>query len=317
MWTGDFGYAPDGNLYRDSYPVTLFRRDLPSGGLKVIPPAKELQAEAGPCRPATVFAADPVNVATGQFTLPETDVSIPGRGPGTSFVRTYNSGLPLDGPLGYGWSHNYETNLVEYTTGEVFIVDCLGRRDLYTPNGGGYNPPPGKFATLVHNGDSTWTLTERNQVKRTFSSAGKLTAIADRNNNSVTLAYNGSNQLTTVTDAGGRTLTFTYTGARITSIAVPLDRTISFTYNGSGDLTSVVDMRGKTWSYTYDTSHRLLTKVDPLSHTVLTNVYGTQDRVVSQKDAKNGETKFEYAANGGSTKQIDPRGKATTHTFNT
>jgi YD repeat-containing protein len=146
--------------------------------------------------------------------------------------------------------------LTAFGTGEVLVIDGHGRSDLYTPGAGSsFNPPNGSFATLVHNGDGTWSLTETSQVKRTFSSAGKLTAIADRNNNSLALAYDGSGRLSTITDPGSRTLTLAYNAqSRISSVTDPLSRVVSFGYSGAGDLTSVTDARSKVWAYTYDSS---------------------------------------------------------------
>lgn len=303
---------------KDAHAALLHRRDLPSGEILPIPVTVDVLAKAGPCEPGCAYRGDPINTNTGHFTLPETDFAIPARGLGLVFTRTYNAVRRVDGPLGFGWTHLYDTRLKSYSGGQVLIVDGSGRSDLYKPAGGGaYTPPPGHFGTLVQNGDGTWTLTERNQIKRTFSSAGKLTAIADRNNNSLALAYDGSARLSTVSDPSGRSLTFTYTGSRIATITDPLGRVVTFTYNAGGDLTSVVDPRGKTWTYTYDSVHRMLTKVDPLNHTVLTNTYGSIGRIRSQKDAKLAETRFEYTYAGGSTSAFDPLNNKTTYAFDT
>ena len=303
--------------YTDSYPTQLFRRDLPGGAILPISPTKELLSQCGPCLPWAAFAADPVNVATGHFTLPETDLAIAARGPDLVFQRTYNSARLVDGPLGYGWIHNYDTHLTTYTHGEVLILDGSGRSDVYLPaTGGGYTPPPGRFGSLVHNGDGTWSLTEPDQTKRTFSSGGRLVSIADRNGNTLSLSYNQSGQLSTVTEATGRSLTFGYDGQHISSITDPLNRTISFGYT-NGNLTSVTDRRGKTWSYGYDDSHRLTSKTDPLSHVVFSNTYVGLGRIGSQRDAKNYETKFKYSSSGGISYQTDRRGNTTTYYYDT
>lgn len=146
------------------------------------------------------FVADPINATTGNFTLPETDVAFPGKGLGLSFARTYNAQRStVDGPLGFGWTHNYDEKLTTYAAGEALIVDGSGRNDLYTPKaGGGFDPPPGGFDTLVANVDGTFTLTDTGLTKKTFSAAGALTAITDRNNNMLTLGYTAG-KLTTVT----------------------------------------------------------------------------------------------------------------------
>ena len=48
------------------------------------------------------FAADPVNVGTGNYTYEAHDVSIPTRGLPLEVIRTYNSLLAQDSPFGWG-----------------------------------------------------------------------------------------------------------------------------------------------------------------------------------------------------------------------
>ena len=85
-----------------AYPTQLFFRDLPSGAITPISANTEVQSQSGLSGAGKRCRGDPVNVATGNFTLPETDVAIPARGPGLAFQRTYNSLRRVDGPLGYG-----------------------------------------------------------------------------------------------------------------------------------------------------------------------------------------------------------------------
>ena len=63
-------FAASAAGFTDGYPVQLFFRDLPSGAITPIPAAKETLAECGPCQKTTVYGGDPVNLATGNFTLP-------------------------------------------------------------------------------------------------------------------------------------------------------------------------------------------------------------------------------------------------------
>lgn len=299
----------------DGYVRQLFRRDFPAGPIVQLSVAKELLSKCGPCVPSGAFVADPVNANTGQFTLPEADIEIGGLGPGLSFSRTYNSTRLLDSPVGFGWTNNLDTHLSSYPSGDVIILDGSGRSDLYTPAaGGGFTPPPGQFSTLVKNGNGTFWLTQTNKVRQTFSAAGLLVAVADRNDNTISLAYNGNETLASVTDPGGRSLTFSYSGTHISAVTDPLGRTVSNGYNAAGDLTTVTDKRGKVWTYTYNAGHQMLTKVDPNNHTVLTNTYTPFGKVLTQTDAKGGVTSFEYTG-AGTTEVRDPRGSYTKYLY--
>src|SRR5262249_40527410 len=81
-------------------------------------------------------------------------------------------------------------------TGGVNIEATAGTSLWFASNGqGGFITPMGDFSTLVQNADQTYTRTLKDGTKSTFSSAGRLTSIVDRNNNALTLGYDASNRL--------------------------------------------------------------------------------------------------------------------------
>lgn len=57
--------------------------------------------------------SDPVNPTTGEFVVHATDLTLSGLG-GMNFAlsRVYRSGTDFDGPLGFGWDHNYNQRVV-------------------------------------------------------------------------------------------------------------------------------------------------------------------------------------------------------------
>ena len=57
------------------------------------------------------FAANPVNVATGNKFESVLDLSVSTSDQPLVFRRFYNSQLSSDGPLGYGWTHSYDQGL--------------------------------------------------------------------------------------------------------------------------------------------------------------------------------------------------------------
>ncbi len=260
----------------------------------------------------TTTSRDPVNTLTGSYAYSHTDLAIAGRGPSPTFVRSYNSDDSRTGPLGPGWTHNYNAHLASPGDGtsDVILDGPQGRSDRYTLAGGVFTPPPAVFTTLVKNGDGTYTATFLDQTVWTFTSTGQLSKISDRYGNASTLTYNGSGQLVSVSDPAGRgSLTFSYTNNLLTSVtdwASPA-RSVQYGYDAQGRLQTVTDRAGKVTTNGYDGTTSHLTNItDANNHTAVTMTYDAQGRVQTQKDARGlttGQaTTYGYVTNGDGTK---------------
>jgi hypothetical protein len=73
---------------------------------------------------------NPTNVATGNKYEEVLDLSISTPGIPLEFRRSYNSQAIEDGPLGYGWTHNFEVGITVYLTTptkRVIVWDGDGR----------------------------------------------------------------------------------------------------------------------------------------------------------------------------------------------
>lgn len=271
----------------------------------------------------SAYAADPVNTATGNYIYQRQDVKLPGRGMPFVFERNYNSQAgseagAVSGPLGFGWTHNYNTSLSVDASGNVTINWGDGKTETHTSNGiGGFTQQYGVFDTLIANIDGSYTLHKKDHTEYRFNVGGRLATIVDRNGNTIALTYTGVN-LTQVTDTAGRNIDFTYdAGNRIVSITDPIARTVQFTYDAAGDLVTAQDANGNVTYYTYDLSHQMLTVVDSRGNTVVSNVYDATKRVVnSQQDAKAGQTDYVYSVYDGDkrlTTFTDALGHVTQH----
>jgi RHS repeat-associated protein len=264
----------------------------------------------------------PCNTASGSFSHTFTDFVIPGRGLALNFARTYSSVFAgVNGPLGFGWTGTYNMALTtDPSSGDVTVHQENGAQVTFTPgSGGGYTAPPRVTATLVKNGDGSFTFTRNAQQTFSFSAAGRLTKETDLNGYTTTLVYDGAGQLATVTDPAGRSLTFTYSGGHIVGIKDPAGRTVSFTYDANGNLASATDVNGGITKFTYDANHRLLTMTDPRGG-IVTNTYDGQGRIVSQADPLNRTTTYAYtgdnmSASGGTTTVTDPKGNVTVEQY--
>jgi Domain of unknown function (DUF6531) len=111
----------------------------------------------------------PVDAPTGNFWHTFDDLSVPGRGIPLDLTRTYNSdAATTDGPFGFGWSFPYDMSLSFPDATHVVVDQENGSQVTFTEQSGGtYTAPPRVTATLVHNGDGSWTFVRRH--RDTFS----------------------------------------------------------------------------------------------------------------------------------------------------
>ena len=289
------------------------------------PTAAETRSSSG-FKTTCDYTPFPVNCATGEFWHSFTDLSVPGRGLPLTLTRSYSSlHAGTSGPLGYGWTDSYNMSLSIDGSGNVTVNEENYSAVSFANVGGNLQPPPRTLATLVHNGDGTYTFTRKDQAHFNFDASGRLVSEVDRNNYATLLAYDGSNRLSTVTDPSGRSLTFHYNASGLIDwVTDPAGRQVLFTYDGTGAtachpanaasqcLISYTDVGGQASSFTYDSAHRVLTMTDPRGG-IITNTYDDRGRVLTQKDQLNRLTQFAYS--NGTTTITDPKGNVTVERY--
>jgi RHS repeat-associated protein len=294
----------------DPFALIIFDINYPSM------PFEESLAPEDPCLVSnpTEAAADPVNTASGNFTHQEVDLSIPTRGQPLTFERSYNSLDLASGPLGRGWTHNYNMRLYEYY-GDMVLAAPRGSRLFFDiePDGA-FTPTPGVRASLVRNPDNSYTLTRGDQLIYDFDANGRLTQIVDPNGNATVMGYTGD-LLTQVSAPDGRALSLAYDAQnRLIQITDPAGRIYAYAYT-DGRLTSVINPQGHPTTYTYDMDSYLTGITDALGHTV-TNVYEPiYNRVVSQTDPLGHTTAFSFTLETNQTIVTDPNGHDTTYSY--
>jgi RHS repeat-associated protein len=266
----------------------------------------------------------PVNCASGNQVVTQTDLSAGGRGPALELTRTYNSLLAVKqnttGPFGFGWTGSYSAHLELKNEGaEATVRQDNGSTVTFTSSAAGWNAPLGLVeATLVDEG-SGYVYTLPDQAKLEFNSEGRLTKETDRNGNAIALAYNAGNQLESVTDGAGRKLTFKYNGSgEVESATDPMGHTVKYTYE-SGNLASVTQPSETKirWKFKYNTAHELTSETDGREHTVTTE-YNEAHQVSSQTDAMSRKRTWKYATAepGTETTITEPNGATTVEHFN-
>jgi len=230
-------------------------------------------------RGLTPKASHPIDLATGNTYIVQTDISVPGLGGGLSLSRTWNSLLPdaqNSYPFMFGsrWRSNFEERLVlnspdfflKYlrSDGSVWSygLASIGTQARYSVAAPADDSTGSAWVTNL--GDPTWTLSSKSGEKRVFNTAtGALLSITDRNGNVTTLSYDGAGRLATVTDPALRHLYFNYANGAtplVSSVTSDVGLTTSYTYDAQGRLTQMIRPDSTTISFEYS-AQSLITAV--------------------------------------------------------
>lgn len=262
----------------------------------------------GQCPAQNACYADPVNTAIGNYIYSHTDLEIDARGPRLNFTRHYNSLDTTVGPLGIGWNHSLNSQVIAAGNGDAYIRWGSGRVDKYTWTGSGFTPPAGVHAKLIKG--NFYILTE-DQNTWSFTGEGQLEAIVDAYNNKLIMSYDSQKRLIKATNALGETFTLEYlsaTDGRLASVTDFTGRKVQFTYSGNL-LTQVTTVLGKKFGFAYDSSNRLSQITERDGKVLATNTYDSSGRVLQQTDALGSTTAFAYnTPSAGQTTVTDPTG---------
>lgn len=257
--------------------------------------------------------SSPVDFSTGVKIETATDVSFAGSRGGLAMIRTYTSDLGrrrISGAFGLGWRDGYEFHLIgsftaggagrvatpEQETGQLFSysqTDASGAL-VFTTNAS--VTQLGDVLRKLPNGTFEYRLGNGRLMR--FDASGRLTAIADANNNTTQLSYTGAN-LTSVTDPVGRSLVFDYDfSGRRTRMTDPLDRHWQYSYDTGGRLSTVTDPMGGIVRYGYDSQGQLTSITDKRGNALKQLTYDLNGRVIEQKFADGGVEHYDYTLAG-------------------
>lgn len=240
-----------------------------------------------------------IDLATGNTSIVQNDVRIPGLSAGLSLFRTWNSLGPQSGSafpfglFGLDWSSTYEERVLVDNDGFLKYFRSDGSYWTFVwGTGTSYSvaAPASATANLsLDSGYTQWTLTFQNGEKRTFSySSPSLTSIVDRNGNTTLLAYDSLNRLVTVTDPGGRHLYFAYPNNSsyfVTSVTSDVGISLSYAYDSQGRLTQVTQPDLTTLSFAYDANSHIVTITDSSGKVLESHTYDSQGRGLTSSRA--------------------------------
>ncbi|MCY2990994.1 MAG: malectin domain-containing carbohydrate-binding protein [Planctomycetota bacterium] len=226
---------------------------------------------------------------------------------GRAFAQPISRRFEL-GPLGRGWTENWQYSLGVGGDGTVTITDMTGTPRIFQPDsrpGRLYQGQPGDYGTLTAVSGGAFHLTESDGTLLAFRADGRLDYTQDTNGNRITCGYTGG-LLTSLTHSSGPSLAIAYNPAgRIVSLTDPDGRQTIFTYDAANEhLLSVRDYDGKIISYSYSigqgiTREHALTQIAFPGGTHGYFTYDAQGRLASTYgDGDTGRFNFSYDAVG-------------------
>ena len=256
-----------------------------------------------------ILKADAFYSARTLATVTDASYPTPGAIP-LDFVRQFNQsigGRDQSGPLGDGWTDNWQISAATDAEGNVTITDDGATTYFTLQPDGSYMGMPDDHDTLTLVG-GTYELREPDGDLTVFNPSGSLDYEEDPNGNRVTATYNSSGELTLLTASNGAALTITYNAlGKISQVIDPAGQTSTFTYDASGEhLIAGTDMYGTT-NYTYLTGPtaadaNALSTIAYADNTHIYYTYDAQGQLTDQsRDGGAEALKYSYGAVGGYT----------------
>ncbi|MFF0080855.1 putative T7SS-secreted protein [Streptomyces canus] len=297
-----------------------------------------------------LFGSDPIDMATGRMSLPQTDVSLPARLP-LVFSRQFESSYRAGRWFGPCWTSTADQRLEIDAEGVVFVREN-GSLLAYPHPAPGVPTLPlageGHPLTVDEYGDYTVTDPAAGRVWDFAGPGGDgdgialLSQIIDRSGQWLTFEYDDEGAPTGIVHSAGYDLRITTEGDRITALhlasAEPIEL-VRFGYDAGGHLSTVTkssglptrftndvlgritawtDTNNSSYHYAYDDEDRCISQGGEAGHLSYTYTYGAPDpttgnRIVTAVDSLGHSTLYEINSDVQVTAVTTPDG-ATTHT---
>ncbi|AYF76305.1 hypothetical protein D7D52_23535 [Nocardia yunnanensis] len=247
---------------------------------------------------------DPVDIATGAFLLPETDIDLPGV-LGLVLRRTHRSNYRFGRWFGPSWSATLDMRLITDSEGVTFVgEDGVLLAFPHAEAGTGVDPIAGGRGWSLTRTESGGYQVRDSKRERVWHFAPEpclagldarlgnlaVSAITDRHNNRIRFHYDSDGVPIAVSHSGGYRIDIDCTAGRITALTVVGDdgtggetrtRVREFAYD-AGHLVAVTNAVGGTLRYTYDDHAQMLSWTDSNGNRMV-NTYDEVGRVVHQR----------------------------------
>jgi YD repeat-containing protein len=182
------------------------------------------------------FAVEQADSAIPMKSITAADVSAPAPGFALTFIRSYRqslSGRYSLGPLGRGWSFNWDGSATTDPAGDVTIEMGGMVRSFSRMADGTYMGMSGDHGMLaLENG--RFQLREADGFLIAFRTDGRVDFMQDLNGNRITAGYSGG-ELISLTHSNGQAITLGYSAqGRISQVTDPAGATTTYTYDPTG-----------------------------------------------------------------------------------
>lgn len=269
-----------------------------------------------------VFQRDPIDVATGEMALTQTDLALPGVLP-LALERVHLSGYRAGGWFGGSWASTLDQRL-ELDAAGVLFAAADGSILVYpVPNGEPVLPDEGPRRPLTRTGDE-WVVTDPAEGRSLhFAAAGenpttlRLVAIADRHGNRIVVTWRDGAPAE-IRHIGGQTIVVETAAGRITALHLTdAKATVArFGYDGAGRLAEVVNSSGAPLRFEYDPDGRIVAWHDRIgtSYRYTYDAHGRCVHTSGSDGCLDGD--FTYTVDGDRTVVTDSLGHTITYHLN-
>ncbi|MGI5227111.1 DUF6531 domain-containing protein [Actinoallomurus sp. CA-142502] len=318
-----------GGLLREA-PAAASRGALKDGGraLRTVTDLGDLRTKARSFAKRTV-TKDPIDVATGEVVLQQTDVELAGVLPLT-LVRTHVSSYRSGGLFGPTWASTLDQRLeldgsgatLATADGAILTYPALAAGETVSPVEGARLPlssrPEGGYTvTDPHAGHTMHFASSDGTLTRTLP----LVAITDRNGNRIDLRYDDEATLTELSHSGGYRIAVDVADRRVRALRLltgegESTELVQYAYDEAGHLVAVTNGSGEPLRFSYDEAGRLTAWADRNGHWYR---YGYDERGRAVRGEGSGgllDTRLTYDPDGRFTTVTDSLGHVTTYHLN-
>ena len=241
------------------------------------------------------YAADPVNVGSGNYYHSNVDLKLKGY-ESIELKRFYNSSGEIMSSL---FGNNFTTNFDQFTFYDkdhnLYYLTENGRIYQYIYNNRNYTTDIDNPFTLSFEDNKIVITDENTHNVMYFNEYGLLDKIQELSGQFIKPVYDEYGMIRKLSLSDASEVIFNYNNQNmVQEIILPDATKVFYEYNENRQLTKFTNAQGYTETYSYDESGHINEIVDENGDSLGRNTYDNQNRVVRQMDGENNVTTFEY-----------------------